>query len=110
MSGTREGGIKARDKNLAWHGDDFYQRIGRLGGMNGHTGGFASNVERARSAGAKGGRLSKRGPSAMWKSLDADYAGEIKTMRMLGASCRKISMELNIPYGMLLRWVKERGI
>lgn len=61
MSGTREGGLKAcitnREKNCA----DFYERIGRKGGKAGHTGGFASNPELARIAGAKGGRISKRG-------------------------------------------------
>lgn len=31
------------------------------GGKNGHTGGFASNPELAKMAGAKGGRISKRG-------------------------------------------------
>ena len=46
-----------KDKN----GKDFYREIGRKGGQNGHTGGFASNPELARKAGAKGGRISKRG-------------------------------------------------
>lgn len=46
--------------------------IGSKGGKAGHTGGFASDkvgsdgltgVERARLAGAKGGKISKRGPA-----------------------------------------------
>lgn len=34
--------------------------IGSKGGQNGHTGGFAANPELARTAGAKGGRISRR--------------------------------------------------
>ena len=69
MSGTKEGGRKARDTNIMLYGKGFYQRLGRKGGRNSHTGGFASNkvgadgltgVERARIAGAKGGRASRR--------------------------------------------------
>ena len=59
MAGTKAGGLKARDTNIA--GDpDFYKRIGSKGGKNGHTGGFAANPELARIAGAKGGRISRR--------------------------------------------------
>lgn len=61
MAGTRAGGLKAAKTNAKRHGEDFYARIGRMGGRNGHTGGFASNPELARTAGAKGGKISKRG-------------------------------------------------
>lgn len=61
MSGTRRGGRKAAKTNLERHGADFYKRIGRKGGQNGHTGGFAANPALARIAGAKGGRISRRG-------------------------------------------------
>lgn len=69
MSGTVEGGRKARDTNRERYGDDFYHNIGGRGGRNGHTGGFASEVigadgltgrERAKIAGAKGGKISRR--------------------------------------------------
>ena len=63
MAGNRAGGIKAALKNKQLHGEDFYQRIGRKGGKNGHTGGFASNPELAREAGRKGGKKSRRGKS-----------------------------------------------
>lgn len=63
MSGTKAGGIKAAKTNLERHGADFYKRIGQKGGQNGHTGGFAANRELARAAGAKGGRISRRGPA-----------------------------------------------
>ena len=59
MSGTKIGGLKAREKNLA-SDPDFYKKIGRIGGKNSTTGGFAANPELARIAGAKGGRISRR--------------------------------------------------
>ena len=59
MAGTKAGGAKARDKNVA-SDPDFYKKIGAKGGRNGHTGGFAANPELARIAGAKGGRISRR--------------------------------------------------
>lgn len=61
MVGTKAGGIKAARTNLLKHGKDFYARIGKEGGQNGHTGGFAANPELARIAGRKGGLISRRG-------------------------------------------------
>ena len=70
MAGTANGGKKASLTNKDKYGADFYQRIGKIGGHNGTTGGWASDKigedgltgkERARTAGAKGGRISKRG-------------------------------------------------
>lgn len=68
MAGTKEGAYKAKMKILA-RDPNFYARIGKAGGQNGVTGGFASVVigkdgltgaERARVAGARGGRISRR--------------------------------------------------
>tara|TARA_B100002049_G_scaffold166556_1_gene125184 strand:- start:409 stop:633 length:225 start_codon:yes stop_codon:yes gene_type:complete len=61
MSGTKEGGKKAATTNKTKHGSDFYARIGAKGGRKGTTGGFAANRDLARIAGAKGGRISRRG-------------------------------------------------
>ena len=63
MAGTKAGGLKAARTNKLLYGDDFYIRNGRKGGRNGHTGGFAANREIAKLAGAKGGRISRRGPA-----------------------------------------------
>lgn len=63
MSGTKIGGVKAAATNKAKYGENFYNEIGRKGGQNGHTGGFAANRELARTAGAIGGRKSRRGPA-----------------------------------------------
>lgn len=63
MAGTKAGGLKAAESNKRKYGSDWYSRIGKKGGKNGHTGGFAANPELARAAGAKGGRISRRGPA-----------------------------------------------
>lgn len=63
MSGTKSGGLKASTTNKAKYGNDFYRIIGAKGGRNGHTGGFHNNPELARTAGAKGGRISRRRPA-----------------------------------------------
>ncbi len=60
MAGTKEGGLKAAATNKSKYGDDWYTKIGAVGGKNGTTGGFYANRELARVAGAKGGRLSRR--------------------------------------------------
>lgn len=67
MSGTKAGGLKAAATNRKIYGDQFYKNIGRKGGQNGHTGGFASNPALARVAGARGGRMSKRSSNTMKK-------------------------------------------
>lgn len=61
MAGTKVGGTKAAATNKVRHGADFYARIGAIGGKKGRTGGFAANPALARVAGAKGGRISRRG-------------------------------------------------
>ncbi len=72
MSGTKAGAKKAAETNKKRHGKDFYAQIGRKGGQNGHTGGWASETvgkdgltgyERAKKWGAIGGKLGKRGPA-----------------------------------------------
>ncbi|MBB1536005.1 MAG: hypothetical protein NNC33_02455 [Candidatus Nanosyncoccus sp. P13S_S20_bin.18.1] len=63
MAGTKAGGLKAAATNREKYGKEFYARIGQKGGRLGRTGGFAANPALAKIAGAKGGRLSKRGPA-----------------------------------------------
>ena len=63
MGGTKAGGKKSAATNKLRHGEDFYKRIGQKGGRSSHTGGFAANPELARIAGAKGGSISRRGPT-----------------------------------------------
>uniref|UniRef100_UPI003FF0A2A3 general stress protein n=1 Tax=Alloprevotella sp. TaxID=1872471 RepID=UPI003FF0A2A3 len=69
MAGTKAGALKSRATILA-KDPEFYKRIGQKGGQNGRTGGFAcsevgedglTGAERAKVAGAKGGRISRCG-------------------------------------------------
>lgn len=85
MAGTRIGGAKAAATNKAKYGDDFYSRIGHIGGAIGSTGGFASSKvgkdgltgpERAKIAGRKGGKISKRGEQKT--PLRPHYRGDKK--------------------------------
>ena len=81
MAGTKAGGIKARETILKLHGSDYFSRIGRMGGKAGDPTkkGFASNIERAKKAGAKGGKISKRGPA---KKHQAEADGNARTNRI----------------------------
>jgi hypothetical protein len=69
MPGTTAGGAKCAKTNKEKYGEDYYKRIGQLGGRQGRTGGFASGKigedgltgkQRAVKAGAKGGSISRR--------------------------------------------------
>jgi len=70
MAGTRSGGLKAAQKNLK-KDPNFYKNIGRVGGQNGNTGGFATRSEcncdlidgphtKPMCAGKRGGSKSRR--------------------------------------------------
>lgn len=61
MAGTKEAGKAAAATNIRRYGEDFYRRIGAIGGKKGRTGGFFANRELARTAGRKGGLISRRG-------------------------------------------------
>ncbi len=81
MSGTKEGGLRSAKTNYERYGKDFYREIGRKGGKNGHTGGFASEsigkdgltgAQRAKKCGSIGGYKSKRGPAKKKKTDDCE--------------------------------------
>ena len=69
MAGTKAGGQKAAQRNLA-SDPLFYEKIGSKGGKNGQgpayrkggdrASGFAANPDLARIAGKKGGSISRR--------------------------------------------------
>lgn len=75
MAGTKQGGIRAAATNKKRYGKDFYKRIGSKGGSVADIEkGFASFTvggdgltgrERARVAGSKGGRISRKGKTAI---------------------------------------------
>jgi general stress protein YciG len=64
MAGTALGGKKAAETNKQRYGSDFYKIQGAKGGKLGTTGGFYANRELARTAGRKGGLVSKRGKAS----------------------------------------------
>ena len=105
MPGTKAGGLKAAKTNKLLHGDDFYAKIGKKGGQNGHTGGFAYNLALAKAAGAKGGRKSKRGKA--YKEKLEKNAKRIKELKEAGVSFIDISKSLEIPYHSLLYYVRK---
>lgn len=65
MAGTVEGGKAAARTNKLRQGEDFYSRIGAIGGRKGRTGGFFANRELARTAGRLGGMRSRRGKKVL---------------------------------------------
>lgn len=59
MAGNKIGGLKARDKNIAQN-PNHYREIGKIGGRaKSPLKGFGADPERAKIAGAKGGRNRK---------------------------------------------------
>jgi hypothetical protein len=82
MAGTIKGGKAAAKTNRKRHGDDFYARIGALGGGSHNKGGF-NDRELAKRAGRQGGLKSKRGPikkvdfnePGFWGKLRSKHAG-----------------------------------
>ena len=67
MAGTKAGGAKAAQTMKDKHGEDFYVRIGRLGGSVKTPKGFAVSGL-AVEAGRKGGK------GKYWVDVDEDFA------------------------------------
>lgn len=104
MPGNRIGGLKASATNKARYGKDWYARIGRIGGQNGNTGGFAAEepgkdgltgAQRAKIAGAKGGKISKRGPAKHPHVTDEEMiiVRKREELRRLRAEIRALEAE-----------------
>ena len=85
MAGNKAGAVKARETILKLHGSDYFSRIGRMGGKAGDPSkkGFASNIERAKTAGAKGGKISKRGPAKKHKAEADGNAGTTRIFEVV---------------------------
>ena len=96
MSGTKVGGSKARETNRAKYGSDYYAQIGRIGGHNGHTGGFAANTELAKEAGRLGGLRSKR-PKGVKRNIAAEQRDiELKIAEFKVKMNRKIAEDKTV--------------
>ena len=71
------------------YGDDYFKRIGKIGGESWHKTPrwFEKNPALASIAGAKGGRISKRGLSSKPKTPNIDHGvtGIKRPRKLLGA-------------------------
>lgn len=56
-----KGGEPVKKRKLSPEALERMREGARKGGRNGHTGGFYANRELARTAGAKGGSISRKG-------------------------------------------------
>lgn len=97
MSGTLDGGRKARDTNKERHGADFYKKIGAKGGANNGTGGFyyAKHVLKddkfIRESGKLGGQISRRR-----KIMKEDDMGALKDKQLKEQEDGVIDGELEV--------------
>ena len=107
MSGTRAGGLKTAAKIKRLHGEDFYKKIGHKGGQNGTTGGFAANPILAKSAGAKGGLKSRRGPSEKTVRTLQEHSEEIKKLACAGMYYGQIAKMYGLNRATLLKWLDK---
>jgi general stress protein YciG len=84
MGGTKAGGYKACATNKRKYGDDWYARIGKIGGSKTGLKGFALNNELAKSAGRKGGLKSKRGPGKRNKDGSVKHSYDYVVKHLIG--------------------------
>lgn len=70
MAGNKAGGKKTLETIIKHHGEDYYRKIGAMGGKVSHreTRPFYVDREHARRVGSIGGRVSKRGKADVVKS------------------------------------------
>jgi hypothetical protein len=80
---------------------------GRKGGINGHTGGFASNHALAVKAGAKGGTNSRRG-AAIWPQIEKKQ-GEVLKMYYNGVGVPEIADRFGFTVASVRRFIKQRS-
>lgn len=120
MPGTKAGAAKAAATNKAKYGENFYKEIGKKGGsVSTPEGGFGSkNIgpdgltgsERAKIAGSKGGKISKRGPAKPKTQVKKPVAVKPKTAEdKLIEDLREYEKHMNEPVkvekkGFFSRW------
>lgn len=109
--GHEEAVIKTRETMVKKLGGEeaareFYRRIGRKGGQFCGAKGFALNPEKARLAGAKGGRKSRRPISGVMKKLNENKS-EIISMLQDGSNRAEIAKQLGVSYSSFYNWSKK---
>lgn len=86
------------------------QQIGRIGGLNGkgpdYKGGFAADRDRARIAGAKGGRVSRR--NGKYTRIMDENQEAIKVLLNSNKTLKEFAAELGVPYHSLTWYIKTR--
>lgn len=101
MAGTKAGGLKTAETNKRKYGNDWYAKIGAIGGRVSTTGGFASSHELAVEAGRKGGMTSKRGKS----EACTERIRQAKWMRQNGKPIKVIAATLGVTPGTVSRYL-----
>lgn len=86
------------------------KQIGRIGGLNGkgpnYKGGFAADRDRARIAGAKGGRVSRR--KGKYTRIMDENKKSIEIVLKSPKTLKDFADEIDVPYKSLLHYVKTR--
>lgn len=83
--------------------------MGRKGGMNGHTGGFAYNRALARIAGAQGGKKSRRSEN-LQKKLDEIFYDYIEQQFEMGKSIHYIALRIGVSDNTIKRFAKRNAL
>ena len=107
MVETKKGGEKGVKTMKERYGDDVYRKLGRRGGQNGHTGGFAANPALAKIVGAKGGRCSVRRPKDECDKEWNDNKDKIMRMYYEGYTVKDIANTLNLNYFSISRKIRK---
>ena len=105
MSGTKEGGLKAKQKILEKHGEDFFKTIGSKGGKRCVPKGFATNKELAREAGRKGGSVG--GKAKVKKGFATNPTLASKLGKKGGSSGKRISQHNQLLKKLHASWLKD---
>lgn len=86
------------------------RETGRIGGQNGkgpdYMGGFAANRERARIAGAKGGRISRR--NGKYTRIMDENKQAIEIVLKSRKTLKDFADEIGVPYKSLLHYARTR--
>lgn len=88
---------------------DKMRETGRIGGQNGkgpdYKGGFAASKEHARTAGAKGGRISRR--KSKYNQVFEENRSAIEAVLRSTASVKDLAEALGVPYSSLLHYINK---
>lgn len=101
MSGTKEGGLKAKQKILEKHGEDFFKNIGAKGGKRCVPKGFATNKELAREAGRKGGSVGGKAKVKKGFAMNPSLASKA------GSKGKRISQHNQLLKKLHASWLKD---